>query len=705
MSSTHIKIKKVHIADKDEDVHVFPFFEWYYGDSLKEVEFEAIPEASTPTPDYHVHSTEANLEVKELHDQASNSQMARWSTIIGNLRKTVETSPRKSQVKGLYLINTPFDFKFTQDSTRLQKAADILIDSVLQNLDNVEIEGVNFDIKKVSDQTNQVYFGGMGKVGAIDSARTIHQNIQKQLKTANNQLPFEFKSHKPKSKIVLIVNKYQLIFWDWDIYTAFSYLYSDLLTYANIDEIWFQSETKKGFIYKLLFKKKFFEDFEKGRVDVADPHSADLFSNWFSPLEKMGDEKKEKLFKLLKEFLKFKKPSELFREGAREEMVMFGTWLTDQGRFDDALWIIDKFIDDPDPPIPNQYKGKKEHNYHKQVIKGEDPSIITTVLGHLAWTIQKLTVQKEYIVPALDRAIQLLKHENYYVKLQGTVPLVEISRRRQWLKEYDKINGTHKFSTFHKTTFSLLKDLSKYKALAEALINLFYWYQDLNTEDALEVVNKLKQSSEAAPILIWFGLFRKRHFPLIPFKFAKLEKALRDVIVGSEKEYGDLQNNILWNFWKILQDNPEEFDILIPYIDLYLSQPYKKSSYRTIELITEDWLEKRPEVIIPWFEKAISNTYDYIKRNPNQSSMIWLSPEQEITYLAKKKPDKLIKMVEILKNLWKEGGYIGSPKEIFESYKDIANSTLKQKIRDQYKIWHKELKSLNSTVQEVDWSL
>lgn len=184
-------------------------------------------------------------------------------------------------------------------------------------------------------------------------------------------------------------------------------------------------------------------------------------------------------------------------------------------RFGDVIWIIDKFIDDPDPQEPEKYSGDPKFNYHQQIAGGEDPHIITTVLGHLAWVVQKLAVNKSYITQALDYTKKLLSHKNLYVKLQAIIPLIEISARRQWLDGWGKRPREGQYKEFHKIVFDLInlvRENSNYKAIAKWLCHVFAYYKDLSTKEAEQVLDALKITDEAAGLFVYFGIFRQRHY-------------------------------------------------------------------------------------------------------------------------------------------------------------------------------------------------
>lgn len=669
-----------------------------------------IPEGNGKTPDYFVKNKGELVEIKEIHDAVDVGRSAQWGKIINKLQKAVDKNNKLSNVKGTFLIETPFEFRTPTDKPFFTKAAVDIIKAVLWNKKKIVVGSVNFKVIKVSKKGSSIVFGSHGTGGSFDAASTIHKNIKAKVKTANKQLGYKTGKIDPKKKILLLVNKYPLLTFDWDIYRALSYLYEDLLAYKNIDEIWFQQKTKDGYIHELLYRKAFFQQFETGLLKKYNADDLRLLASWFSSLEKLGDEKKEKLLSVLKALCKDKKPNKLFNNPqSREEMVRLGIWLAENNRLTETQNLVEWFIDDPDPVNPLEYTGKPEFNYHEQIKKGEDTLIITSVLGHLAWVINKLSLRKNYIVRALNYTIKLSKHPNYYIRLQALIPLVDIARRRQWLEELDLKKKSKNYKKFHDLCFGLLRKHAKYPAFAKSLARVFYYYQDLTTEEALEVLNELKHVSESAPLFIYFALFRERHYKKTNgldkkgFKPKNLKKKLKSII-RDKKESLDLKGTIAWNFWKLLNEESKEFKTVKSYIDLFLELPYEKVYCNNIFRIIEDWIDRKPDICIVWFIEIIKKVMVEVKTE-DQARDFWLPVKSAkvLNKLASQKPKQLAPVVKKLVKLWKLGAYIGSPKEVFNSYKQVTNAVLRKKVKSNFKIWYREMQKMNPKVEKVKW--
>lgn len=696
---------------KRENTNLVPFLAYLIGKQKPKTKFVELKTSSRKTPDYYIPSINALIEVKEIHDNAANNKYAQWGTIINKLQKATDKNVLLVKVTGTYLVNTPEVFKLHEyENTSTQIIQEIISGVNKQKIINVS--GINFEINKVNELDSIIVYGSMGGAGFIDPANIVYQNTKDKISKANEQLSFNPKGKHPSKRILLLVNRYSFPLYDWDLFKSISLVYNDLITKCeNIDEIWYQLETKdKGFVHKLLYRKEFFKQFEKSNFSHVQSEDFELFANWFSVLSEKGEEQKTKLLIALKYFLKNKMPYEIFPDNqTRIEMVRLGLWIAEKEMFKDLIWLIEKFITDSDPQIPEKYNGDKAFDYHQRLLKDDNVNIITTVLGHLAWDIQKLADRQEYIVKSFAFTKQLLSHSNLYVKLQASIPLIRIVAHKQWLEEYDKQNKTDLTGELHKIVFDLLKKYAQYKAFAGPLTHIFYYYKDLNTVDSLELVDNIKKIDEAAPLLIYFAVFRERHFKNPDgidkkgFEPELLKNKLIDVIKSNNKNYMNIQGSIAWNFWKLLQDQPEEFDVIKPYIDLLSDKPYQKNCYHDLERIIEDWIERKPEVCIVWFEKLIKSLSNYIKDNGDKVREIWISPEKTITFIAQHYPKSLLSSISILVDLWKKGAFVGSPKEIFESYKTISNPELKNQAKKQIRTWYNQMKKINPKIQQTDF--
>jgi len=319
---------------------------------------------------------------------------------------------------------------------------------------------------------------------------------------------------------------------------------------------------------------------------------------------------------------------------------------------------------------------------------------------------------KKYINKTLNYTKQLLSHKNLYVKLQAIFPLTNIAARRQWLNGWGKRPRSGEYKKFHKLVFDLVKlvkENQNYKAIAKWLSHVFAYYKDLTTKEAKMVLDALKITNESAALFVYFGIFRKRHYKdqNIKFDSKKLEEKLKEMIKNKSKDYRKLQANIVWHLWKILKENRNEFETIMPYINLILEQPYQADIYNNIEIIIKDWIKDKPEVCIKWYKQMLSNIAQFVEREQNlqiQGGLWLIKTEEIIEEITKSEPKDLLGIMRILVDLWKKGVFIGRLKKIFESFKLLSDKEEQKKVKKEFYKWYNSMKKINPNIEKIDWS-
>jgi len=697
--------------NKEENVFIQPFITEYwakYFPETNEVKVSCPEETSKKkTPDYFIFEPKVLVEVKRVYDNEEIVELAHYSKQINRLKEALK--PRLKEVKGLYIVSIPE--KLSIKKGKEKDIIDKILEAIKNNQEFLDIPKIGkFEISKLVNEDNNVGFIRGPVVKYPNPPETIKQNTASKIKTANIQLG-SFSEDKVNKKILLLVNKYGLGDVN-DMIEALSFSYRELLEYNNIDEIWLQYETiDKQFLHTLLYTRDFLTSFEEKRVNLKNIQHKELFEKWFYSLVELGDNYKEELFDILKEGIKNQRPYSIFPDkNLRMGIVRLGEYLAAKNRFNDVIWIIDKFIDDPDPEEPGQYSGEPDFNYHQKIANGEDPSIITTVLGHLAWLVQKLAIQKEYIGKALNYTEKLLSHKNLYVKFQAIIPLVEIAARRQWLDGWGKRPRESEYKKFHSMVFDLVELVSQnpnYKAIANRLVLVFSYYKDLSTEEVDKALNALKITNESAGLFVYFGIFRQRHYKdqHIEFDGKKFENKLKEIIKSNTEENIELKEKISFHFWQISKENKDEFEKIRPYIELFLEQPYQNHIYSNIEHIINKTIRDKPDVCIEWYKQMLSRISKYLESaEPQNQIILWLHHTEEIIeVIATYRPVELLPIVKNLVDFWKERVYIGSPKEIFGSYKLISDEKLKNDIKKEFQILYNSMKKIHPGLEEVTW--
>lgn len=703
--------------EKKELKNLIPFLDFYVATAFPEFADKEVVKvrcsdeegnSKRPRPDFFIEELEIAVEIKELHDENDTHEKSSTEKVRKRLQNELNKLILKDEeVKGIYFLEYPWRLYIKKGKE--QNIAKEILARLKEGFRTIDIENVGvFKVfeQKESDKERKIVLAFSHTGGFINPPNIIYKNITRVLKKANKQLGSIERRYK--KRILLIVNRYE---WGEveDYIEALSYIFDELITnLRNIDEIWYQAEAEMEYIHKLLYRRSFFEHLTQGRHELL--NNTNLFEDWFEALYKSGDKHREKLFKALQFYCSDKEPHEIFKkESVRQTMVELGEWLLEKDRVDDARWIIKKFIKDPDPPEPEKYRGDPKFNYHEKILNGEDPGdIISGVLGRISWLVMKFALRKDLIVEALHYSQKLISHKNLFVKTQAMLPLIEIARRRNWLKEYDIKNNTEEYESFHSLVFEILEKYSEFPAIAKKLLNVFAYYKDLSVDDALKVIDKLQYIPESGWLFIYFAFFRNKHFldskidEIKSFNKEPFEKKLREIICTDNENYFELKINLAWNFWKLLRDAPEKFSQFKEYLFLF---PRHKINSRIIYYLTAICsiiLDKYPDDSINLFKKVLLSIYEL----PDDAvqGVALRDVEKIISYLAENKPSKLKEIMKILVEVWMKGVYIGDIQNIFESYKKIEDSELRKELKKEFQKLYKEMKKVNPKLKKVSWS-
>jgi hypothetical protein len=321
-------------------------------------------------------------------------------------------------------------------------------------------------------------------------------------------------------------------------------------------------------------------------------------------------------------------------------MTRLGLWLLEQGKDVDAIGLIDRFIDDPDPvEPPEDYSGDPTFNYHVQIEQDKDPSIITSVMGHLAWTVQSLARksaegQPDNLIKAFEFTQKvLIERKNLYTIQQWLIPLIEIANRRLLIMEKDP----ELYKAFKKLLIgksenrqdSLVVKYGKYQATAKLLAHVFSYFKDLTTDETKFVLDNIKKADDDyGALLIYFAIYRSNHYKKddeVGKKFGQIEpgiweydstyaeEILKELIF--ENKEGHQMQTVAWNLWKILKDTPDQFEILNEWIDLLFDLPINFSVNPYLEFILEDNIDKHPEECKKWLINYLAGIDKYILEN------------------------------------------------------------------------------------------
>lgn len=261
--------------------------------------------------------------------------------------------------------------------------------------------------------------------------------------------------------------------------------------------------------------------------------------------------------------------------------------------YNDAIWLIERFLNDPDPRDPDRDMSISEFNSHKQIAAGGDIPGPTTVLEYLALVIRRLAKNKEYLDKTLEYTEKLLCHKNLSVKLYAIQVLVQIAQQKMIDKNVKGSYGS-KYDKFHDLVFNLVefvRENPEYQAIADTLCEVFYYYHEISQEEIEQLLEVLKISSKSGPLFIYFCIFNQKENKKIKRKFI-------DVMNNSNGTYIELKIEIAKCFYKIISKDKGKFTVIKPYINLLIKQPYEINLHYYIEAIIDQCIEDEPDLCI-----------------------------------------------------------------------------------------------------------
>lgn len=305
-----------------------------------------------------------------------------------------------------------------------------------------------------------------------------------------------------------------------------------------------------------------------------------------------------------------------------------------------ALWILNHFMEDPDPkPFNGQpYKGDPEFDYDRNVRNGGDINIITSVRGNIPWVLQNLTSNKLVLPEVYEKTKALLDDENYYVVQQALIPLSIIAANRNLLSKEGK-------EDLHHLIFDLLEKHSGCLPLASYLLRVFDHYRELNEGDAKIVLEKLGDIDECAGLFIYFAVYCNR--PDNKFDPTIFETLLEEKIKDGNE---DLRRKIAWHFWFIANDDDSQIDNLERYITTLSKSHYERQVFGNLDRLAETVIkdERYSKLATTWFENSLNGRLDYTKKKVTEDKSFsdWMQYEEIFAGIAKHQPEKFITLLE-----------------------------------------------------------
>lgn len=648
--------------------------------------------------DYEITSIEGKKYAVELFRMVESEQdianSRGWNEVIGELRKETD----KRDLKG-YMIYTPsFLYKRSQLSTYVIKQADAIETALKNNNGKEKFEQDGYKFHKL-DSLDKLFFSFSNGVRTIDSQGTALASFSGLLPKKNEQLDTTTQ-HK---RIILVQN--------WAMFvepeTAIKALTKiDFMSLSNIDQIYYEARQNE---FVLIFDRNLLTALSE-RKEVED---SDLHSLLDENLGHLLNEKDPRAFSYIKEISDTKKSIDwLTEKGTRQDLVLFAeAQLREYKDLDTALWVVRMLCNDSDPNPAGISSEGVENDAHADILENKEVRYITSVRGHLCHLISGVISQNkpELYREMLDIIKKFSKEDNLYIRLQVTYPLTEFVTRRRATKNQDEtpfIWEQEQKKEVRELAFEMLRQNASHPKVLTGLLTVFQFLRDVSTNEAKEIIETFLNTKdkdvlhELAPLVLYFALLRKSEWKDEPFfNSTEMVKILKDQINNGDDS---IRSSMVWHLWKVIQDKVLPYDDVREYVHLYFESSYSHNVVSMLAFIIEELTKNNPKEAIFLYKRMLEQIRDHIEKYPEDTGH-WINSTEEVIVLLYDQPDTLLEIVTLLKDFWIKRMYIGDPKLIFESYRNVPTER-KEEVKVKLKEMYENMQSINPHLPDIDWT-
>lgn len=221
---------------------------------------------------------------------------------------------------------------------------------------------------------------------------------------------------------------------------------------------------------------------------------------------------------------------------ARENIVEFASKLADASCFDEALYIVKIFVDDPHPfeGYVDEPSEENKNNMHQKIKEGDDAMVISTVRGRCGWVLRKCINPKaqDKLPEVIKLTKQLLEDKNYFVQIHAILSLSILAKNRlKFMPDSDELflavdgdreQALEQSEDIENRAFEVLDTVLEYdtdtqKAFAKPLAKLLVQLRELNQNKAETLIEKVSKGTdqviiECSVIFLYFAELREGDF-------------------------------------------------------------------------------------------------------------------------------------------------------------------------------------------------
>ena len=313
----------------------------------------------------------------------------------------------------------------------------------------------------------------------------------------------------------------------------------------------------------------------------------------------------------------------------RGNFVWLAEKLAKNGKFEDALFIAEFFLGDPDPELPNDYDA--------EVLEGKRNVSINTVRGSIAWVLISVNsvAGRSYLERAFNITQTLCKDKSLYVRQMSLLSLEALANNRHttmpdskdWFMDYSLAKKIEDF------TLELIHDATNYhNAIMQHLARVVNRIRTMNIEQALDVISIFQKHSdketmnELDTFIIFMAEFRENSFLEWPEERGVVEtfdptKIREKLIELLESGPNNIRHSLAWHISKIPEgskNGPEEFErffnVSMKYLP-YILRKYDHETFSTIQVVFMDkYIDKKfSDIYSIWRESLTQERAELIR--------------------------------------------------------------------------------------------
>lgn len=273
-----------------------------------------------------------------------------------------------------------------------------------------------------------------------------------------------------------------------------------------------------------------------------------------------------------------------------------------------AHQLVAMLTNDPDP-VPDD-------SHHQDIVDGKKTISISTVRGHLAFTVRYLCCSREYLSLGWKITRQLLADSNAYVVYRAFYALEELLKRRHWNAAVGREAVAELWRFFDKPELP--------RAHASLVVRCFHAVRDLSEDDAERVLCRFSDEANIEYLYAFYAVFRGDHADdMGPFDAARFEKLLVDAIRANE---GRFAVRFLHSVENTVSTAPDSLDRLYRFLREYRQEPHAVPEVITAGFRLIDGIELSTQLR---FQRALTLFRQFLRL---QKRLVKASPEEAVSF-------------------------------------------------------------------------